>query len=165
MGQFLRRGAVTGIVLAAALAVAAPAYAAPDKVAGTLTIPDVGSSDILSWSWGVSNPVTIGSGSGGAGSGKVALQNFSLTKRINPLSTELVRAVATGSHYSDVVVSVPIGGPLSPFAVEYNLHLVFVESVQESGSGGESLETVSLAYGAFQQTIGNNSRFGWTKDG
>ena len=42
---------------------------------------------------------------------------------------------------------------------------VFVESLQARGSGNESLETVSLAYGAFQQTVGNNSRFGWTKDG
>ena len=161
MRHLLRRSAVTGIAIAAALVVAAPASAAPDKAAGTLTIPDKGSSDILGWSWGVTSPVTIGSGSGGAGAGKVTFSDFHLTKRVNPLSTELFRAVASGSHYQEVTISVPIGGPGTPFAVEYELRQVFVTSLQQSGSAGDAMETVSLAYGAVTQDIGTTSQFGW----
>ena len=164
MRHLLRRAAVTGITLAAALGVASPALAAPDKVAGTLSIENVGSSPILSWSWGLSNSGTIGGSSGGAGAGKVNLQDFSLTKRVDPLSTELVRSAALGTHFSEAVVSVPIG-PLSPFSIEYKLHPVFVSSVSQSGSGDATTESVSLTYGAFEQTIGNSSHFGWANGG
>ena len=165
MRPLLRRTVLAGIALAAAVGVASPASAGQDKPAGTLSIENVGSSPILSWGWGVSNTVTIGGGSGGAGSGKVVLQDFNLTKRINPLSTELTRAAATGAHYPEVVVSIPIGGPLSPFAIEYKLRPVFVSAIQQSGSGNESTESVSLTYGAFEQDIGNSSQFGWANNG
>jgi type VI protein secretion system component Hcp len=166
MRHLLRRATVAGIALTAALVVASPASAA-DKSAGTLTIPDKGSSDILSWSWGVSNPVTIGSGGGGAGAGKLQLQPFALTKRVNPLSTELTRAVATGAHFDEVTISAPIGGPGAPFAIEYRLRQVIVESLQQGGTAGETTETVSMVYGAFNQTIGNSNTptFGLSSDG
>lgn len=163
MRHLLRRTAVTGIMLAVALSAASPASAAPDQPVATLTIQDVGSSGVLSWSWGLSTPVTIGGG-GGGGAGKTELKDFTLTKRINPLSSELVRAAATGSHYPEVVVSVPVGGPLSPFAIEYRLRDVFVTSVDQSGAGDESVESVKLAYGSFLLTIGT-SKFGWADPG
>lgn len=97
-------------------------------------------------------------------SAPVNLQDFAVTKRINPLSTTLTQAAATGTHFSRVVISLPIGGPGSPFAVEYDLHPVFVSSLQQGGSGNESTESVSLSYGAFDQTIGTTSRFGWASD-
>ena len=165
MRDLLRRTAVTGIVLAAALGAASPASAARDKTAGTLSIQDVGSSAILSWSWAVTNPITIGSGSGGAGSGKAKLEEFSLTKRINPLSTDLFRATATGAHFDEAVVSIPIGGPMSPFAIEYKFRPVFVTAVSQSGNGDESVESVKLAYGALNQTIGTSSAFGMPDPG
>src|SRR5829696_4126161 len=130
MRHLLRRAAVTGITLAAAVGIASPAVAvaASDKAAGTLSIENVGSSPILAWSWGISNPITIGSASGGAGAGKVKFQDFALTKRVNALSTDLVRATAQGQAIPEVVVTVPIGGPSSPFAIEYKLKQVFLTS-------------------------------------
>ena len=62
-------------------------------------------------------------------------------------------------------MSIPIGGPLSPFAVEYTLKQVFVSSIQQGGSADQSTESVSLAYGAFEQNIGTNSRFGCANNG
>ena len=111
----------------------------PGQSAGTLTIPSAGSSDILAWSWGATNPTTVGGASGGAGAGKVKLQDFHLTKRINPLS----------------------GGPGAPFAIQYELDPVFVSSLQQSGGADSSTESVSLSFGAIKQTIGNSSQFGW----
>ena len=160
MRHLLRRAAVTGLVLAAALGAASPASAAKEKAAGTLTIDGAGSSPILAWSWGVTNPVTVGSTTGGAGAGKLKLQDFNLTKRIDPLSLELTRATAALTRFPEAVVSVPIGGSLSPFAIEYRLRQVYVQSVQQSGSGDQSTESVSLVYGSFDQTIGNAPLFG-----
>ena len=160
MRHLLRRAAVVGIALAAVLVIASPASAA-DKAAGTLTIPDKGSSDVLAWSWGVTSPVTIGGSSGGAGAGKVTFSDFNLTKRVNPLSTELFRATASGIHYPEVTISVPIGGPGTPFTIDYKLRMVFVSSFQQSGSAGDATESIALTYGALQQTIGNASQFGF----
>ena len=165
MRHLLRRAAVVGIALAAALVVASPASAAADKSAGTLTIPDKGSSDILAWSWGVTNTTTVGGSSGGAGAGKAVLGDFHLSKRIDPLSADLTRAVTSGTHFAEVTVSAPIGGPGAPFAVEYKLRQVIVSSLQQSGSAGESTESVSLAYGSFNQTIGNVPTFGLPSGG
>ncbi len=164
MRHLLRRAAVVGIALAAVLVIASPASAA-DKAAGTLTIPDKGSSDILAWSWGVTNTTTVGGSSGGAGAGKAVLADFHLSKRIDPLSAELTRAVTRGTHFAEVTVSAPIGGPGAPFAVEYKLRQVIVSSLQQSGRVGESTESVSLAYGAFNQTIGNVPTFGLPSGG
>ena len=163
MRHLLRRASIAGIALAAVLVVASPVSAAKDKdkAAATITIPEQGSGDILGWSWGITAPAGIGSGSGGAGSGKAKLQNFNLTRRVDQLSTVLTRATMLGSHFDEVVISVPIGGPGTPFAIQYKLRLVFVESVQQSGSAGGVTESVSLAYGAFQQQIGGTtSQFG-----
>ena len=151
--------ALTSLLLGA---VTAPAFAAPETGVGTLTIPDTGSSPILSWSWGISNDVTIGGG--GSGGGKAEPKDFILTKRINPLSVELFRAAAIGSHFDDVVVSVPVNGPLSPFAIEYAMREVVVKSVDQKGAGAESVESVDLVYGVIQITVGA-SKFGWANPG
>lgn len=157
----MKRLLAMAAVAATGLVAASPASAAPDTPVGTLTIQE-GSTPILSWSWGLTVPVTTGGGGGGAG--KVQLDDVTLTKRINPLSTELVRTAATGAHYPQAVVSVPVGGPLSPFAIEYKLKDVIVSSVAQSGAGAESVETVKLAYGSFELTIGT-SKFGWANPG
>ena len=165
MRHLLRRASIAGIALAAVLVVASPVSAAKDKdkdkEGASITSAEQGSRDILGWSWGITAPAGIGSGSGGAGSGKAKLQNFNLTRRVDQLSTVLTRATMLGSHFDEVVISVPIGGPGTPFAIQYKLRLVFVESVQQSGSAGGVTESVSLAYGAFQQQIGGTtSQFG-----
>ncbi len=102
---------------------------------------------------------------GPVGAGKAVLADFHLSKRIDPLSAELTLAVTSGTHFAEITVSAPIGGPGAPFAVEYELRQVIVSSLQQSGRVGESTESVSLAYGAFNQTIGNVPAFGLPSGG
>lgn len=52
--------------------------------------------EILSWSFGASNP-TAASG-GGGGTGKVSLQDFHFTMRLNSSSPPLMLACAKGTH-------------------------------------------------------------------
>jgi type VI secretion system secreted protein Hcp len=55
--------------------------------------------ELDSFSWGVSNSSTAGSGAGtGMGTGKVSLQDFHFTMKVDKASPKLMLACATGKH-------------------------------------------------------------------
>ena len=53
--------------------------------------------DVLAWSWGMSNSGSAHMG-GGAGSGKVNVQDLSLTKYIDVSSPDLMLSCCNGKH-------------------------------------------------------------------
>ena len=53
--------------------------------------------EVLSFSWGVTNSASIGSG-GGGGAGKATFQDLSFHHGIDKASPGLLRACATGEH-------------------------------------------------------------------
>ena len=55
---------------------------------------------VLSWSWGVSHPSGVGTGSGG-GAGKAAFQDFQFVTRVSKASPVLFLSCATGTHHKD----------------------------------------------------------------
>jgi type VI secretion system secreted protein Hcp len=57
-----------------------------------------GEISLESFSWGVSNTSTIGSATGGAGSGKAMFQDFSFTSVAGAESADLFLAAAAGKH-------------------------------------------------------------------
>ncbi len=61
-----------------------------------------GTIDVESWSWGASNPITVGAG--GMGVGKVSVSDLSFTHRIDKASPKLFEACATGKHLSKVTL-------------------------------------------------------------
>lgn len=58
-----------------------------------------GEIQLESFSWGVSNPISRGSATGGAGAGKIAFQDFTFTSRIGRQSTELFMHAAQGTNF------------------------------------------------------------------
>jgi len=60
--------------------------------------------EIDSFSWGVSNPNTAGSGSGG-GTGKASLQDFHFAAQTTKASPNLMLACATGKHIQTVTLT------------------------------------------------------------
>ncbi|GAA5126820.1 type VI secretion system tube protein Hcp [Luteolibacter yonseiensis] len=54
--------------------------------------------ELDSFSWGVSNASLAGSGSGGMGTGKVSMQDFHFTMKVDKASPKLMLACATGKH-------------------------------------------------------------------
>jgi type VI secretion system secreted protein Hcp len=110
--------------------------------------------EIFSFSWGASNPVTIGSGTGGAGAGKASLSSFNVMKKTDLASPSLFKACCVGDHFPDMVVVLRKAGGASAadnVFITYSFKEVYVESVQWSGStGGDDTptESVSIAYGA-----------------
>ena len=55
--------------------------------------------EIYSFSWGASNPTTIGSSSGGAGAGKVSLSSFNIMKKTDSASPALFTELRQGRPF------------------------------------------------------------------
>jgi len=109
-----------------------------------------GSMEIKSFEFGAENPTTLGSGSGGAGAGKVKFQNFKVTKEVDFASAPLYQACAAGAHYPAVALQIrKSGGDQNDYLV-YLFKMVYVTSISWSGGGGEEApeETVEFTYGA-----------------
>jgi type VI secretion system secreted protein Hcp len=109
------------------------------------------SIDVLAWSWGLSQSGSAHI-SGGAGSGKVNVQDLSFSKYIDKATPDLMDACATGKHLKDAKLTIRKAGGDSP--VEYlkiTLQDVIVSSVSTGGSGGEDrlTEHIVLNFGKY----------------
>ena len=109
-----------------------------------------GAFEIYSFSWGASNPVTIGSGTTGAGAGKVSISSFNVMKRMDKASPVLFLACCKGAHYDKADVVLRKAGGTAVAYLTYTFTEVFVESIQWSGSSGGDdtpTESISFAFG------------------
>jgi type VI protein secretion system component Hcp len=105
--KMIHRVAVAFSILALTSADAALAEPILPPV-GTLIIPSpFGPLPVAAWSWGASNSVTSGDGSGG-GAGKASIQDLSIKRFVDGQSPLLFKAVATGLHLPSVAL---VDGP------------------------------------------------------
>ena len=79
--------------------------------------------DVLAWSWGMSQSGTTHMG-GGGGSGKVAVQDMSITKYVDSATNALMKACCDGTHYPEAMLTVRKAGKE---ALEYINHDEYVE--------------------------------------
>src|SRR4029077_15545903 len=63
-----------------------------------------GEIEVLSYSWGVTNPGSLHSG-GGGGAGKATFQDLSIVHKIDKASPVLLKACATGEHLKDATIT------------------------------------------------------------
>ncbi len=61
--------------------------------------------EIKDFSFGIENPTTIGSATGGAGAGKVKFNEFTIKKTTDKASPIFFRNCAAGAHYKSVVLT------------------------------------------------------------
>jgi type VI secretion system secreted protein Hcp len=102
--------------------------------------------DVLSWSFGESNPVSPATGSG-AGAGKVQVQDFNFMAATSKASPKLFLACATGQHMKEAKLSAVKAGAMQQEYLSWTFADVLVTSYQTSGSGGDiSMDSVSLAF-------------------
>ena len=114
------------------------------------TYKDKNAFEIYSFSWGASNPVNIGSASGGAGAGKVSISSFNIMKKTDSASPALFLNCCKGQHFTEGHVVLRKAGGDALEYLTYDFEEVFVESVQWSGSSGGDdtpTESVSFAFG------------------
>jgi type VI secretion system secreted protein Hcp len=108
--------------------------------------------EIYSFSWGASNPTTVGSGASGISAGKVSISSFNVMKKTEKSSPTLFSACCAGKHFATATVTMrkATGDAGQKEFLKYEFTDVMVESVQWSGStGGDDTptESVSFAFG------------------
>jgi type VI secretion system secreted protein Hcp len=113
--------------------------------------------EIYSFSFGASNPVTIGTHSGGASSGKVSISSFNVMKKTDSASAALFLNCCKGTHVSsmEVVCRKATGEGGQQEFLKYVFTEVFIDSIQWSGSSGGDdtpTESVSFAFGKVEVT-------------
>ena len=110
--------------------------------------------EIKSFSFGVENPTTIGSATGGAGAGKIKFNEFTIKKTSDSASPFFFLNAATGAHYKTVTIQMRKAGgdPQSagkPFLI-YKFGTVFTTKIDWSGPGDEGPEeSITFVYGQF----------------
>ena len=113
-----------------------------------------GAMEIYSFSWGASNPTTIGSTTTGSGGGKVSLSSFSCMKKLDNASPNLLKNCCIGDHYKTGSVMLRKAGGAQDIYLQYDLTEVYVESYQVSGSsGGDDQPTESVSFTFAQVTM------------
>jgi type VI secretion system secreted protein Hcp len=113
--------------------------------------------DVQSWSWGMTQAGGAAMGTG-SGTGKVNIQDLSLTKFTDRASPTLMAACCGGTAYG-TSASTPVvltmrksGGPKPLVYMQISLFNVTISSVTPATSSTNDLQTeqISLHFGAFQ---------------
>jgi len=89
--------------------------------------------DIESWSWGATNARPARAG-GGAGAGKVSMQDFHFVMRLNKASPALMKACATGQHLKSATLTARKAGKGQQDYLTFKFQDVLVSSYQTGGS-------------------------------
>lgn len=111
--------------------------------------------EVLSFSWGVSQPSAGSRSSGGAGSSERAnFQDFSIVKTLDKASPKLALSCAKGEHIPEVKLELCRATGDKQKYMEYKMNDVIVSGVRPGGAaqGSEALplEEVSFNYGKIE---------------
>jgi type VI secretion system secreted protein Hcp len=117
---------------------------------------------------------SIGSASNGAGAGKVNLAAFDVVKRVDNTSPALFADLVKGGHIKEATITVERRGPGGKLTktAEYKLDLVILKSINDSGSGNNTQETINGEYGSISFGVttqkpngstGNTISSGWNR--
>lgn len=102
--------------------------------------------EVLSFSWGVTNPGVTGTG-GGSGAGKATFQDLSIVHHIDKASPKLLEACATGTHLKDATITHRKAGKGQQEFLIVKMNDVIITGVIHGGTTTEpASETVSLAF-------------------
>lgn len=101
--------------------------------------------DLISWSWGETNAGSHGSG-GGGGAGKVAMQDFSFTMRVNKASPKLFLACASGQHIASALLTCRKAGKQQQEYLKISFTNLLVSSYQTGGSEGDVVPVDQIAF-------------------
>lgn len=104
-----------------------------------------GEIDVLAFSWGMSNSGTAHLG-GGAGSGKVNVQDLSFTKYVDASSSAIMKHCASGEHIKEATLVCRKAGGKDPLEyIHIKLTDILVSSYSTGGHGSEDRLTENVA--------------------
>ena len=108
--------------------------------------------EVLSWSFGASQ---IGSAHGGTGSGtgKVSIQDLTITHYVDTASTDLLKLLTNGKHIDEGVLTVRKAGGTHLEYLKIKMIQVMVTHISNGGGAGQDrvMENVTLNFRKFTQ--------------
>jgi type VI secretion system secreted protein Hcp len=106
--------------------------------------------DVLSWNWGMSQTGSMHVG-GGGGSGKVNVQNLTVTKWVDKATPTLMKYCCNGKQMKDAVLVVRKAGEKPLEYVTIKMENVIITSITSDVTGGEDklTEKVILNFAKF----------------
>jgi type VI secretion system secreted protein Hcp len=94
--------------------------------------------ELKSWSWGESNAGSSSLG-GGAGAGKVSMQDFHFVINYGVSSPKLFLACASGEHIKSAILHIRKAGGDQQVFVEWKFSDILISSYQTGGSEGSDV--------------------------
>jgi len=107
-----------------------------------------GEIDLESWSWGAAQSGGSAYG-GGGGAGKVSMQDFHFTMKVNKSTPKLILACASGQHLKEAQLTCRKAGGKQEEFLKYYFYDLLISSYQTGGSGGADViptEQISFNY-------------------
>jgi type VI secretion system secreted protein Hcp len=116
---------------------------------GGKAVPNSKPIDVLSFSFNVENAASIGSGTSGAGAGKVKFKDFEFTMHVNTASPALFEHCSSGHHYNTGTLYVLKAGGTQQVYMRFDFRVVFVTSIHTKSIDGDPIpvQVVTFAYG------------------
>jgi len=110
--------------------------------------------ELSSFGWGVSQPVSQSSGTGGRVAGGCQFSDFTCTKTVDNASADIMKFCAAGTHIPMVTIDVVESTGQKHTFIKYELEDVIISGSSPSGGGGgdKPMESLTLNYGKFRQT-------------
>ncbi len=101
--------------------------------------------DVMSWSWGESNAGKHDSG-GGGGAGKVNMQDFHFTMRVNKASPKLFLACASGQHIKEALLTCRKAGKDQQEYLKIKFTDLLVSSFNTGGSATTEVPVEQISF-------------------
>lgn len=104
--------------------------------------------EVLSFSWGVTNPSSPGGAGGGGGAGRATFNDLSIVHRIDRATPKLLEACATGKHLPEATITHRKAGKGQLEYLIVKMSDVTITGVVHGGSIGSDsgAETVTMAF-------------------
>lgn len=130
-----------------------------------------GGFDVIDFSFGLENPVNVGSASGGLASGRASFERMVINKYTDTATTDLVLCSCTGTHIDEFHLSIRKGGADAKTSggeyVHVQLNHVLIESIKWQGADGDEAfkDEVTMAYAAIKISYKKQDYKGALSDG
>ena len=109
--------------------------------------------EVLSWSFGASQEGSAHGGTG-SGTGKVRIQDLTITHYVDSASTELLKHLTNGKHIDEGTLTVRKAGGKTLDYLKFKMTQVMVTHISNGGGAGQDrvTENVTLNFRKFTQT-------------
>lgn len=149
----MRAGLRLLLIVVALLAEAGAVRAAGPKVIGTLTLvgrPGLEAVPIVAFAW--STHTTVLAGGGGAGTGKLAFDDFHVTKLLDATSPPIFDVEASGTTIGEVRIDATIRRGTTASYVLSDVH-VTSNLRRAPEAGGSALQELGFSARAIRETV------------